>query len=276
MQRVVVEAAHRAGLPLSSHYLYPAANLGMDGMEHTGATNRLGYSHTVSRLGRSYQDAIALLTRPGMSLTPTLFTSSALYADDRSLVDDERSRVLFPPWEYERYLQKALEARQPPAVATRALLKANVDMALRVHRGGGLVITGTDAPLDNVAVSLHQNLRAMVAFGFTPYEALVTATGNPARWLGRQGQLGSIQSGAMADLSFLAGNPLADIRAAASVRTVMVGGRLHTVEELLTPFRSDGTGRLGNTVLPPMRSAGKRPDHWWHEPEWTRNVCCGR
>jgi hypothetical protein len=82
-QRRVIAAAHRAGMPLSSHYLYPAERIGMDGMEHTGATNRLGYSHTVSRLGRAYEDAVRLFVRSGMSITPTLFNSSAIYDNDR-------------------------------------------------------------------------------------------------------------------------------------------------------------------------------------------------
>ena len=81
-----------------------------------------------------------------------------------------------------------------------ANLAGNVDMVLRIQRGGGFVIAGTDAPLDNPAVSLHQNLRAQVHFGFTPYEALVTATSNAARWLGLSGKLGEVRRGAHADL----------------------------------------------------------------------------
>jgi Tol biopolymer transport system component/imidazolonepropionase-like amidohydrolase len=272
-QQQVVERAHRAGIPLSSHYLYPAASLGMDGMEHTGATNRLGYSHTVSRLGRAYADVVALFTASGMSLTPTLFTSSAMYAEDRSLVDDRRTKVLFPSWEYERFVTKADDAAKPPAAATRELLRGNVDMVLRIHRGGGLVIAGTDAPLDNVAVSLHTNLRAMVRYGFTPYEALVTATSNPARWLGQERQLGVVTPGAYADLSFVDGDPLTDIRVAAAVSQVMIGGTLHTVESLLAPF----TSRVAAPALATAPVQARIPDdpiHWWHTPEWAQLVCC--
>lgn len=272
-QRQVVELAHRAGLPLSSHYLYPAATIGMDGMEHTGATNRLGYSHTVSRLGRAYGDVVTLFTASGMSVTPTLFNSGVLYADDRSLVDDRRTRVLFPSWEYERFVAKANDATKPPAAAMRELLRGNVEMVLRIHRGGGLVIAGTDAPLDNPAVSLHTNLRAMVRYGFSPYEALVTATRNPARWLGMEGRLGVVGRGAHADLSFVEGDPLVDIAAAAAVRRVMIGGRVHSVDELLAPFAAP--------VAAPALVSGSvvaRHDHddvWWHRPEWAQLVCCG-
>ncbi|MFD5827614.1 amidohydrolase family protein [Lentzea sp. NPDC060358] len=259
-------AVRRSKVPLSSHYLYPAANLGMDGMEHIGATNRLGYSHTVSRQGRAYQDVVALFTASGMSMTPTLFHNRALFAEDTSLVTDERTRVLFPPWEYERYLA---EANTGGATSSLAILKGWVEFALAVHRGGGLVICGTDAPLDAPATATHMNLRAMVKFGFTPREALITATRNPARWLGLP--LGAIRPGAPADIAFVGGNPLQDIKAAADVRQVMVGGRLHAAADLLTPYRSERAETL-SAALEPLASAENR--HWWHEPEWAEHVCC--
>jgi hypothetical protein len=274
-QRRVVVLAHRAGMPLSSHYLYPAAAIGMDGMEHTGATNRLGYSHTVSRLGRAYQDVIALFTTSGMSVTPTLFNSSVMYAEDRSLVEDRRTRVLFPAWEYERFVTKADDATKPPAAATRELLRGNVKMILNIHRGGGLVIAGTDAPLDNVAVALHTNLRAMVRYGFTPYEALVTATRNPARWLGMENRLGTIAPGAYADLSFVDGDPLTDIKAAAAVHQIMIGGRLHTTDQLLGPFTATPPSAASALVSTAVQAHHTHDaTYWWHTPEWSQPVCC--
>ncbi|MEV1289072.1 amidohydrolase family protein [Micromonospora sp. NPDC049679] len=282
LQRRVVAAVHRLGLQLSSHYLYPAEHLGMDGMEHTGATNRLGYSHTVSRLGRAYADVVTLFTRSGMSVTPTLFNSTMAHVDDPSLLTDRRTTALFPAWEQAMLRSEVAAASGPAGETTRALLAGNVDMVLRIHRGGGLVIAGTDAPLDNVAVSLHANLRSMVAGGFTPYEALVTATANPARWLNLAGKLGVVAPGAQADLAFVRGNPLSDIRAAADVAQVMVGGRLWTVDELLEPFSS---AHAADAPRPSVTAVGPAPltaaaahahdgEHWWHEPEWLRRVCC--
>ncbi|MFI9011588.1 amidohydrolase family protein [Actinosynnema sp. NPDC053489] len=272
LQREAVRAAHRAGVPLTSHYLYPAAAVGMDGMEHVGATNRLGYSHTISRTGRAYQDVVELFLRSGMSVTPTLFHSRALYADDRSLVTDERTRVLFPPWEHQRYAADAEAAGTPGSPWSREVLAGWVDAVLRVHRGGGLVVCGTDAPLDTVATATHQNLRAMVEFGFTPLEALTTATRNPAAWLGLSGQVGTLRPGAHADLALVAGDPLADIRAAAAVRRVAVGGVVHRVEDLLAPFRTPPPA----TAARPRSHAGHPahdPEHWWHEPEWAVHGC---
>ncbi|SDM96916.1 Imidazolonepropionase [Lentzea albidocapillata subsp. violacea] len=266
LQRAAVQ---RSRLPLSSHYLYPAANIGMDGMEHVGATNRLGYSHTITRQGKAYQDVVALFTRSGMSMTPTLFHSRALYDNDKSLATDERTRVLYPPWEYERNLADATKQGTPAATASRVILKGWVEFALNVHRGGGFVITGTDAPLDSPATATHQNLRALVEYGFTPREALITATRNPAKWLGLP--LGAIKPGAPADIAFVRGNPLADIKAAANVEQVMVGGVLHRVPDLLAPYQQSQALTM-SAALGPLPSAEKR--HWWHEPEWAERVCC--
>ncbi len=285
LQRLAVRAVHRLGLKLSSHYLYPAENLGMDGMEHTGATNRLGYSHTVSRIGRAYDDVVTLFVRSGISVTPTLFNSTPVHVDDPSLVEDRRTKVLFPDWEYSLLTEEVDAVTGPAGDAMRALLDGNVDMLLRIHRGGGMVIAGTDSPLDNVAISLHANLRAMVGGGFTPREALGTATANPARWLGLEGRLGAVRAGASADLSFVRGDPLADITAAADVRRVMVGGRLFDRAQLLAPFAEPDARDVEPTVVGvddgPQPLAGRLDRHaphsgpyWWHEPEWLRRLCC--
>ncbi|WP_412737216.1 amidohydrolase family protein [Krasilnikovia sp. MM14-A1259] len=269
-QRRVAERAHRTGRKVTSHYLYPAAAFGLDGMEHVGATNRLGYSHTVSRTARAYADVVQLFAASGMSVTPTLFNSAGLYAEDRSLVDDVRTRRLFPSWEYTRLLQRIADAGSPAGQVARDMLRSNVDMLLRIHRAGGFIIAGTDAPIDHVAISLHMNLRAMVRFGFTPQEALTTATANPARWLGLAGKLGVVAPGGFADLAIVDGDPLTDIAAAAAVRGVLAGGVLHRVDDLMAAFPE-------TAAAPQLRhaAAAGSADHWWHEPEWAVHACCG-
>jgi Tol biopolymer transport system component len=275
-QRKLVDAAHRKGVPLSSHYLYPAVALGMDGMEHTGATNRLGYSHTQSRTGKAYQDVTGLFGRSGMSITPTLFTSLILYAEDQSLFTDRRTRVLFPPWEYARLTQKVADAAKPLPIneLAKVALPNNVRMLLDIHRGGGLVISGTDTPLDDVAISLHQNLRAMVKHGFTPYEALTTATRNPARWLGLGDHLGTVEVGKLADLVAVEGDPLTDIRAAAAVRFVLTGGVVRKVDDLLAPFETPQTARSAQGTTGESYPSADPDRYWWHgEPEWAVHLC---
>ncbi|MCP2164015.1 WD40-like Beta Propeller Repeat [Goodfellowiella coeruleoviolacea] len=233
-QRRVIVWAHAHGIPATSHYHYPALAFGGDGMEHMGATNRLGYSRTISLLGAGYDDVVSLFVHSGAARTPTLFNAVALFRDDDSLATDRRVRTLYPPWEYASLRRSVRTAKTTDQTARLRDLASQVAQAAAIHRAGGTIVTGTDAPIDHMAVSAHMNLRAMVAHGFTPHAALTTATSTAADVLGEP--LGRIAPGCYADLVVLGADPLTDIRAAADVRQVLVAGRAHTVDELLAPF----------------------------------------
>lgn len=232
-QRALAEAARATGTPVTSHYLHPAAWLGLDGVEHLGASTRLGYSQTMTRRGRTYSDVVSTLTASGMSLTPTLFSAAVLLAE-HDWTADPRIRALFPRWEAEALAQVTSAVTEPAVRETlEHVLASAVQTLRRIHDGGGLVVAGTDAPIDFVALSLHLNLRAMVAHGFSPHQALTTATVNAARLLGMSDDLGTVAPGKLADLVFVEGDPLADITAASAVRKVMLGGVLHESADLL-------------------------------------------
>ena len=59
-------------------------------------------------------------------------------------------------------------------------------------------------------------------------EALQTATCNPAEFLGRLNDLGTIEQGKIADLVLLESNPLQDIRNTQKIHAVVLNGRLVT------------------------------------------------
>lgn len=277
-QRAIIGWAHRHRIRVSSHYLHPAVSFGIDGQEHIGATSRLGYSHTVSRTGGVYGDVTGLFAESGMAWTPTLFASAALYRDDRSFYDDERIRTLYPAWEFVKLRQKIDDAGATDQTANLRMLRGWAGAAVQVLRAGGTIVSGTDAPIDNVAVSLHMNLRAMVkSGGATPAEALRTATSEAATYLGAP-DLGRIAPGALADLSIVDGDPLTRIEAAAAVRAVVLNGVHHTVDDLLTtltpstpPASSAAAAPLSTPEHPSQRS------YWWHTPEFVHDAahsCC--
>lgn len=271
-QKEVIALAHAKGLPLTSHYHYPALGLGMDGMEHLGATSRTGYSRTVSALGHTYQDVNAAFVASKAARTPTLFTSTALLGDDRSLVDDPRVKALYPPWEYARLLERAKQMAGMDRTAILASLSRNVAEVARTVRAGGRITTGTDSPIDFNAVSLHMNLRAMVKFGMTPFEALVTATSASAEYLDEP--LGAIETGAYADLVLVDGDPLARIEDAAKVSTVIKHGEVYSIADLIGPF----AGHAQHAALGKRRFVCEASaEYWWHEPGFlaqARASCC--
>jgi len=277
--RRVTAFAHGIGVPVTSHYHYPAAAFGADGMEHMGATTRFGYRRTVTPLGTAYSDVTDLFVASGMARTPTLFGSQALYREDTSLVEDERVRTLNPAWRMAALRSTAETARDTDQTLQRANLRAQVRQVLEIFRQGGRIVLGTDAPIDHTAVSLHMNLRGMVEYGFTPYEALLTATSRAGDALGED--LGRIAPGAYADLAIVDGDPLADIRAAANVERVLVSGVEHSVESLLRPFAeaaASGAKARDSAVLPPLPEHPDNAAFWWHGHAYVRkarHACCG-
>ena len=102
-------------------------------------------------------------------------------------------------------------------------------MVLDIMKAGGLVVAGTDTPN---AVNLHGELMAYTMAGMSPYDALKTATVNPAKALALNA--GTIEAGKLADLIVIDGDPLADISNTRKVRRVIANGRVFDVSELVT------------------------------------------
>ncbi|HEV8483608.1 MAG TPA: amidohydrolase family protein, partial [Blastocatellia bacterium] len=92
---------------------------------------------------------------------------------------------------------------------------------------------GTDFGVPYVVpgFSLHE-LALFVQAGFTPLEALQTATINPAKFLDQADSLGTVEKGKLADLVLLEANPLEDIHNTQKINAVVVNGRLIPKSEL--------------------------------------------
>jgi imidazolonepropionase-like amidohydrolase len=99
-----------------------------------------------------------------------------------------------------------------------------------MHRAGIPVLAGTDTGWYNAysypGFELHEELQLLVRAGLTPLEALRSATVNPARFLGMQGNLGTIEKGKLADIVLLRADPLQDIANTQKIEAVVANGRL--------------------------------------------------
>lgn len=80
--------------------------------------------------------------------------------------------------------------------------------------------------MDSFKLELHDELQLLVRAGLTPLEALRSATSNPARFLGMQGDLGTIEKGKLADIVLLRADPLQDITNTENIEAVVANGRL--------------------------------------------------
>ncbi|AMJ65720.1 amidohydrolase family protein [Hymenobacter sp. PAMC 26628] len=105
----------------------------------------------------------------------------------------------------------------------------------KLHAAGVGFLAGTDAPAGVDVLpgpSLHLELQRFVAAGFTPLEALQTATLNPARFYNRLQDFGSVAPGRLADLVLLSANPLADIANTRRIAAVVADGRYLSRQDL--------------------------------------------
>jgi imidazolonepropionase-like amidohydrolase len=110
---------------------------------------------------------------------------------------------------------------------TKRVADTHVAAFERARQAGVLIAAGNDGgtPL-NTADNLPCELERMVAYGFTPAQALLSATQVAARLLRMDDQLGSVEAGKLADLVILNADPLTDIQNVRKISQVIKDGRL--------------------------------------------------
>jgi imidazolonepropionase-like amidohydrolase len=106
------------------------------------------------------------------------------------------------------------------------------------RRAGGLVAAGTDAPNQLLipGEALHEELALLVAAGFTPVEAITTATRRNAELL-HADSLGRLTPGKVADLVVLNHNPAGGIAATRDIAWVMTRGRVVKPDSLRAAWK---------------------------------------
>jgi len=235
-QKRMVEFAHSIGVPVSTHEIYPAAFVGVDGTEHTAATSRRGYSPKQATLQRSYEDVIELFGKSERYFCPMITGSGTqkLMASEPSMRSDPRFN-LYPAWLRAQATGPGRGGRggsgnDGPGGAGKMVIDA-------MH-AGAKIVAGTDSPN---AFNLHGELETYVLAGMTPYEALKTATVNPAEALNLDA--GSIEPGKLADIVIVDGNPLEDIGNAHKVKRVIANGRLYELDDLVKGNTKSALGR---------------------------------
>jgi imidazolonepropionase-like amidohydrolase len=116
----------------------------------------------------------------------------------------------------------------------RAAMDFQRQMVKPFHDAGVNLLLGTDAPIPAVVpgFAAHEELLNLVEAGLTSYQALETATVNPARYLGKEKEFGTVEAGKRADMILLEANPIDDINNTRKLAGVMVRGRWFSKSEL--------------------------------------------
>jgi hypothetical protein len=176
---------------------------------------------------------IGLMAKHQTWQVPTLVWERGQWlVDDIDLTQDPLTRYAPAAWKdrtWPMFVHDIIETMDTdPLPVRRHFVQMELDMTLAMFRAGVPFMAGTDTAA-GVHVfpgfSLHDELALFVQAGLSPLQALQTATVNPARFMGRLADLGTVERGKLADLVLLDANPLEDIANTRKIHGVVLAGR---------------------------------------------------
>jgi enamidase len=239
-----IEEAHKRGLKVTGHLCSvtysEAADLGIDNLEHgffastdfvadkkpdecpgQGAGQR-----TIAALdenSEAFQTLVKKLVERKVALTSTL-TVFETFTPGRP--KPPGLDVLVAPLQ-ELYERSFARVSGNSGSGYTKLFPNGMALERAFVKAGGQLIAGTDPTGSGGVVPGFSNQRQvelLVESGFTPLEAIRIVTLNGAKYLGRDGRIGSIAAGKQADLVVLNGNPAVNVADIRNVETVFKQG----------------------------------------------------
>jgi imidazolonepropionase-like amidohydrolase/Tol biopolymer transport system component len=187
-----------------------------------------------------YEDMLRLISESKTAYTPTLIVNyggmmGEVYWYQTTNVWENAKLQYFHP-------RGQIDARSRRRVSASLDDYFFIDVskeAKKLNDRGVIVSAGAHGQLDGMGQ--HWEVWNMALGGMTNHEALRTATINGAKALGMDEEIGSLQSGKLADLLVLDANPLADVKNTTSIRYVMANGRI---------FDASNMAQIGNHPVP--------------------------
>ncbi len=188
---------------------------------------------------------IKLLAQNQTWQVPTLaWQRGGTFLDQRDLKHDPLDKYVPAYWRdvtWRRFTDEMMpDLLRDPLALRQEYFAHNLQMVGAMHRAGVPFMAGTDTAPGVYIVpgfSLHDELANFVEAGFTPMEALQTATSNPAKFLGMEASFGSVEPGKIANLLLLSANPLEDIRNTRKISVVIANGQIFdraALDQILT------------------------------------------
>jgi len=224
----LIDEAHKRNLRVAAHLVTLAqakglVSAGLDVIAHSIRDQDVDAAF-IAELKRRNIGYIPTLTR---DLSVFQYESTPEYINDpfflRGMPDyaPQIARVKDPA------LHAKIKANPGTAVSKRQLEQGMRNLKL-LSDGGVMIAMGTDS---GTGVGRWQGyfeqveMELMVKAGMTPMQALVASTGNAAKVMGLDKEVGTLQPGKRADLVVLTADPLADIKNTRTIESVWIDGR---------------------------------------------------
>jgi len=245
----VATEAHHLGMTVTGHIpeglnAYQAVESGQDQINHIGyiadimlpvlpdnATrlDRAKAQGEIDMKSPESQKAIAFLVQHKIVVDPTLALMEFFTANSsRPPVSIEPGVAKVAP-----ELGAILAETGPPsqyADLQEKVFQKEVEIVGALHKAGITIVAGTDQTVPGY--SLYREIELYAQAGFTPMEAIQAATMVPARVMGVDKELGTIEPGKRADLIILDANPLESIHNIRTVKFVITNGTMYNCGEL--------------------------------------------
>jgi imidazolonepropionase-like amidohydrolase len=189
------------------------------------------YAKDVKLDAEPMKSLIAKMAQRKITVDPTLVVAESLYVPENGDLSPAYAPFVgtLPPAVERGFRQGGFV--MPPGV-TRADFRASFaklsELVGALHKAGVPIVAGTDGS----GMELVRELELYVAAGFTPAEALASATIATAHLVGADGRTGSIAVGKAADLVLVDGDPSTHIGDLRHTRIVMMDGKLMDADAL--------------------------------------------
>ena len=178
-----------------------------------------------------YKDVKSLWNGSKTAYTPTLIVSYGSQSGENFWYD--RTNV----WENERLLsytpRHIIDARSRRRPTSEFGDYGHIEVSKAVKQladGGTKINLGAHGQIQGIGA--HWELWMLAQGGMTPLQAIRSATINGAEYLGMGKEIGSLETGKLADLIIMDENPLDDIRNSEKIKQVMLNGRLYDAETM--------------------------------------------
>jgi imidazolonepropionase-like amidohydrolase len=211
---------------------FAAANKLPAGPERRALLRRLGVRVLETYEANKAAALFAKLKANGTWQVPTFTVLHSIgHLHDPQHTSDPRVKFM-PPW-VRTLWNPAKDFRFRNLVAEdfaqqKRFFERRLALVGEMHAAGVGILAGSDTlnPYCFPGFSLHDELGWLVKAGLSPMAALQAATRNPAIYLGRMQDFGTVERGKIADLVLLDADPIADIRNTRSIAAVVMQGKL--------------------------------------------------